>query len=80
MNTANPYRFLPLAVISLVLMTAVPLRAQQPPLPKSGALIGLSSGQTLWIAPMDGNSEQGLYSSEERWLLVHRRSDLPAAK
>ncbi len=54
MNTANPYRFLPLAVISLVLMTAVPLRAQQPPLPKSGALIGLSSGQTLWIAPMDG--------------------------
>ena len=54
MNTANPYRFLPLTVIFLVLMTAVPLRAQQPPFPKSGALIGLSSGQTLWIAPMDG--------------------------
>jgi hypothetical protein len=53
-SAAAPHRLLHLTLLSLVLLAAFSSYAQPPLSLKSGALIGLSSEETLRIAPIDG--------------------------
>jgi hypothetical protein len=70
-----------LALVTLALC-APTCYAQQPP-PKSGALVALDAGQTLWIAPADGKlrviaADDYVIPRKDGFWRIHLESRLPA--